>query len=51
MIKLESYDLDTLRELIRALQAENRSLREFLAENKSQMLGCLCWTVVVSPSI
>ena len=32
MVNLESYDLDTLRKLIRTLQAENKTLRELLAE-------------------
>ena len=34
MIKLESYNLDTLRKLIRTLQAENKTLRELLAEKQ-----------------
>lgn len=33
-MKVEAYDLDSLRKLVRSLQAENRSLRELLAENR-----------------
>ena len=36
MIKLESYNLDTLRKLIRTLQAENKTLRELLAEKQDE---------------
>ena len=32
-VNVEAYDLDTLRKLVRDLQAENKSLKELLAEN------------------
>ena len=33
-MNIEAYDLDTLRKLVRDLQAENRSLKEHLTENQ-----------------
>ena len=33
-MNIEAYDLDSLRKLIRELQAENRSLRELLSEKR-----------------
>ena len=33
-MNIEAYDLDSLRKLVRELQAENRSLRELLSEKR-----------------
>ena len=33
-MNIEEYDLDSLRKLVRKLQAENRSLRELLSEKQ-----------------
>ena len=42
-MRIEAYDLDSLRALVRSLQAENRNLRELLEENTFLSSPLMCF--------